>query len=74
MNELLLRMLSTTLWRNTCLAPFYDLKQRLLNTLTRNVTRNREVFCFTRNLVDFIDINNANFSTRNIEICSSNKL
>ena len=40
LNELLMWVLSSTLWRNSSNGAFKNLQQRLLHTLTRDVTRN----------------------------------
>ena len=74
MNELLTRMLSTALWRNTCIGTFQNFKKRLLYTFTRNIACNREVLCFTRNFVDLVYIYNTHFCALNIAISSVNKL
>ena len=68
LNEFLVRMLATTLWRNRSNGSFENLQQCLLNTFARHVTSNAGVFCFTRNLVDFVDVHDALFCTLHIEV------
>ena len=74
MNELLLRMLATALRRNTRLGTLDNLEQRLLNALARHVTRDGEIFGFTGDLVDLVDIDDANLSALDIEIGRGNEL
>ncbi|CRH73050.1 Uncharacterised protein [Chlamydia trachomatis] len=74
MNELLTRMLSAPLWRNTCIGAFQNFKKRLLYTFTRYIACNREVFCFTSNFVDLVDVYNTHFCARNVTISGSNEL
>ena len=73
-NELLLRMLATTLWRDACLAAFHDLQQCLLHAFTRNVARDRNVFSLACDLVDLVDVDDADLGARDIEICCRDEL
>src|SRR5689334_7351384 len=57
--ELLVRMLATTLRRNVRNSAFENLQQRLLHAFTRNVTCDRRVLILTTNLVYFIDVDDA---------------
>src|SRR2546423_12240053 len=54
--ELLMRMLASTLRRHIGDRPFQNLQQRLLHAFTGNVSCDRRVLVFSANLVDFIDI------------------
>src|SRR5215216_125848 len=57
--ELLVRMLAASLWRNVSDSSFEDLQERLLHSLTRHVARDRRVLVLATNLVDLVYINNA---------------
>ena len=52
-------MLAATLRRHRCNGALNQLQQRLLHALTRHVAGNRRVIRLPRNLVDFIDIDDA---------------
>src|SRR2546425_3370922 len=54
-----MRMFASALWRNISDCAFEDLQQSLLHSLARNVARDRWVFVFAANLVDFVNIDNA---------------
>ena len=58
LQELLLRMFTTTLWRNGGNRTFDQLQQCLLYAFTRYVTSDGRVVGFTGDLVDLIDVNN----------------
>ena len=74
MNKLLLRMLTSTCWRNTCNGTLKNLQKCLLNAFTRDVTSNREVLGLASNLINLIDVDNTYLSAVNIAICGSNEL
>ena len=74
MDELLLRVLATALWRNARLSTLDDLEQCLLNTLARHVARDGKVFSFAGDLVDLVDIDDADLSALDIEIGRGNEL
>src|SRR5450830_1625279 len=59
LHEILVRMLAPALWRHRCHSAFDQLEQRLLHAFTGDITGNRWIVRFTRNLVDFIDIDNT---------------
>ena len=61
-------MLATALGRYRCVRALNDLEERLLYAFTGDVSCNRDVLALLGNLVDFIDINNAEFSALNIVI------
>ena len=52
-------MLAAALRRHSCDRAFHDLQQRLLHALARHVARDRGVVGLARNLVDFVDIDDA---------------
>ena len=68
LQEFLLRMLASTLRRNGRNGAFHDLQQRLLHTFARYIARDRRVVGFARNLVDFVDIDDAALRTLNIVV------
>ena len=74
MDKLLLRVFASTLRGNGSIGPFDNLQQRLLHAFTRNIASDRKVLCLFRNLINLIDVDNANLSTGNIKIRSRNKL
>src|ERR1019366_10480480 len=59
LQEFLLRMLAAALRRYRRDGAFYDLQQRLLDALSRNIAGNRRVVGLAGNLVDFVDIDDA---------------
>ena len=59
LNKLLLRVFSASFWRDARDRPFNNLEQRLLDTLTGNISRNRRIISFSGNLIDLIDIDNS---------------
>ena len=59
--KLLVGVLSAALRRNVCRCSFKNFEERLMYALARNVTRYRTVFTAARNLVEFVDINDAFF-------------
>src|SRR5690606_3218424 len=59
LQKLLLRMLTATLRRYRSDGAFDQLQQRLLHALTRYVAGNGRVIRLARNLVNFVDVNNA---------------
>ncbi|QTK78860.1 hypothetical protein AT6N2_C1059 [Agrobacterium tumefaciens] len=68
LQELLLRMLASTLRRNGSDRAFHDLQKRLLNALARHVARDGRVVRLAGNLVDFVDIDDAALSALDIVI------
>ena len=59
LQELLLRMLAPALRRHGGDGAFHDLEQRLLHALARHVAGDRRIVGLARNLVDFVDIDDA---------------
>ncbi len=59
LQKFLLRMLAATLRRNARNRAFHDLQQRLLDALARHVAGDRGIVRLARDLVDFVDIDNA---------------
>ena len=62
-DKLLMRMLTSSLRRNAGNSTFKDFQQSLLNTFTGNITGNGNVFGFTGNFVNLVDIDNAALSS-----------
>jgi len=56
LQELLVRVLATTLRRNVGHRTLEDLEQRLLHTLTGHIAGNRGVLCLASDLVDLVDV------------------
>ena len=52
-------MLSSALRGNACHRAFYNLQKSLLHALARNVARDGYVLALSRDLVDFVDIDDA---------------
>ena len=67
-DELLLGVLSATLWWNAHLSPFEQFKQRLLNAFTAHVTGNRWVVALPGNLVYLVDENDAPFGCLHVKV------
>src|SRR5918995_1745529 len=57
--ELLVRMLASTLRWNVGDGAFEDLQERLLHSLAGHVARNRRVLVLATNLVDLVDVDDA---------------
>ena len=68
LDVLLFGMFSPTLWRNICNRSFKHLQQRLLNTFTGNIARDRNIPACLANFVNFIDINDAALCSFNIKV------
>ena len=73
LNELLVRMLATALRRNRCNRAFKDLQQRLLHSFTGHIAGNRWVVALTRNLVDFVNVDNSGFGFFDVKVSSLNE-
>src|SRR5262249_9948684 len=59
LQELLLRVLAAALRRHRGDGALHDLEERLLHPLARDVTGDRRVVGFARDLVDLVDVDNA---------------
>src|SRR5215212_74677 len=57
--ELLVRVLATTLRRHVRNSAFEDLQQGLLHAFTRDIARDRRVLILTTNLVYLVDVDYA---------------
>src|SRR5690242_18883209 len=68
--ELLVRVLATTLRRNVRNRAFENLQERLLHTFTRHVTRDRRVLVFTTNLVNLVNVDDALLRALDVSIRS----
>ena len=73
-DELLLGVLAPALRRHGGLGALDDLQQRLLHALARHIARDGEVFGLAGNLVDLVDVDDADFRARDIEVGSGNQL
>ena len=69
-----MRMLSSTLRRNTCNSAFQNFQKCLLYTLSGNITSDGNILWFTCDLVDLIYINNSVLCSVNIIISSLDDL
>src|SRR5690606_33911537 len=61
-------MLAPTFGRDSCDGPFENLEQRLLHAFARDVSRNGSVVGLARDLVDFVDVDDATFGTLDVEV------
>src|SRR5690606_38802524 len=59
LQEVLLRMLATTLGRHVGHRPLDDLQERLLHAFTRNVAGDGRVVALATHLVDFVDVDDS---------------
>ncbi len=71
--KLLLRMFASALRRNSRHRALEHLQKRLLNALAGNVARNRDVFTLAGDLVDFVDVDNAELGPVHIVVRGLNK-
>ena len=69
LDELLMGMLASTLRWNRGLSALKNLQQRLLHTFTRNISGNRRIFAFARDLVNLVDVDDARLCTLRIKVC-----
>ena len=69
LDEFLVRVFSAALRRDVRDRALNDLEQCLLDTLTGDVAGNRAVFAPTRDLVDFVDIDDAALRAFHIIVC-----
>ena len=63
-----MRMLSSSLRWNRCNRSLDDFQKCLLNTFSRNISRNGWILRFSRNLVDLINIDDSMLSTLNVSV------
>ena len=66
--ELLVRMLASTLRRDARDRALQDLEQRLLHALTRDVARDGRVVRLARDLVDLVDVDDARLGALDVEV------
>ena len=59
LEEFLLRMLAAALRRDAGDRAFHDLEQRLLHALARHVAGDRGIVGLARDLIDFVDVDDA---------------
>lgn len=74
LQEILLRMFTTTLRRNVGDGAFDDLQESLLNTFARDVTRDARVVALAADLVDFVDVHDAALRSLDVVIGVLQKL
>ena len=67
-------MLAATLRRHIAYGAFQDLQQRLLYTFAADIARNRRIFAAAGNLIDLINVDDADFSLRNVKVRCLNEL
>src|SRR5262249_25142352 len=68
LQELLLRVLASTLGRYRSDRAFDQLQQRLLHALARDVAGDRRIVRFARDLIDFVDVADAGLGLLHIVI------
>ena len=66
MDVILIRMLSSSLWRNIDHRSFQKFQQALLHTFTTYITGNRRIITLTCNLIYLINKDNTSFCCSNI--------
>ena len=68
LDERLVRVLASAFGRHVGNGPFEDLQQGLLDAFAGNIARDGNVFAFLGDLVDLIDVNDADLGLFDIEI------
>src|SRR5437667_9826642 len=68
LKEFLLSLLAAAFWRYARHRSFDNLKQRLLYTLAGNIASDRRIVALARDLVDFVDVNDAALTPLDIVI------
>ncbi len=68
LNAFLLRVFAAALGRNIGDCAFQQLQQRLLNPFAGDIARDRRAVALARDLVDLIDVDNARFGARRVEV------
>ena len=74
LDELLLRVLATTLGRDAGDGALEDLEQRLLDALARDVTGDREVLGLAGDLVDLVDVDDADLRALDVAVGCGDEL
>src|SRR6185369_9544045 len=74
LQKFLLRMLAAALRRHGRDRAFHDLQERLLHALARDVPRDRGIVGFARDLVDFVDIDDAALGALDVVVGRLQKL
>ena len=67
-DELLLRMLAAAFGRHGCDRALDELEERLLDTLARDIARDRRIGAFARDLVDLVDVDDASAGAVDIAV------
>ena len=68
LDKLLLRVLAAALRRHIADGAFQNFQQRLLHALAAHIAGDGRVFALARDLIDLIDVNNADLCLGNIKI------
>src|SRR5439155_23909798 len=66
--ELLVRVLATTLRGHGSDRPLEDLEECLLHALTRDIARDRRVVGLARDLVDLVDVDDPRLGLLDVEV------
>src|SRR3954447_8581196 len=74
LDELLVRVLATTLRRHGRGGAFEDLQQRLLHAFTGDVTRDRRVLALAGDLVDLVDVDDAGLGLLDVVVSGLDQL
>ena len=74
LDQLLLRVFAPALGRNGGHCALYDLQEGLLDTFSGDITGDRYIFALFGDLVDLVDIDNADLGFFDIIICRLDKL
>ena len=74
LNELLLGMLASSLWRDRCVCPLDDLQKCLLHTFAGDISCDGDVLTFLRYFIDFIDINDTELSSLDVVVSGLDQL
>ena len=74
LEELLMRVLATTLWRYRGDGTFDDLEQGLLDAFAGDISGDRGIVGLARNLVDLVDVDDAALGAGDIEVGRLNQM
>ena len=66
--EFLVRMFTAALRRNVRYRTFQDLQESLLYAFARDVPRNRRVFVFAADFIDFVDVDDSRLASLNVAV------
>ena len=74
LNEILMRMLASSLRRNGSRRALKDFEKCLLYAFPRDITRDRGILCLAGNLVNLIDVDDAALCFLHVVICCLDEL